>query len=234
VQSCDLMTASITAAAGGRTSVGKKVAVASTGIIGVGYVIAHMVGNLTVFLGPHAINTYGEGLRNLGEPYFPRSFVLWVLRLILIAAVVIHITLTVQLAMQSRRARPVRYQNTKAVRPSRAARTMRWGAVAILLFIIFHLADLTWGTVNPGFVRGDVYRNVVATFNRPAVVVVYLAAMVALGMHLYHGTWSVTQTLGINQTRWDKTIRRGATALAVVIAGGFSLVPLGVVFNIVK
>lgn len=228
------MTASITAAAGGRTSVGKKVAVATTGLIGVGYVFAHMIGNLKVFLGPHAINAYGEGLRNMGEPYFPRSFVLWCARLVLIAAVIIHITLTVQLALQSRRARPIRYQNTKAVKPSRAARTMRWGALFIFLFIIFHLADLTWGTANPGFVRGDVYRNVVATFDRPWVVVIYLAAVFALGMHLYHGTWSVTQTLGINQTRWDKTIRRGATALAVIIAGGFSLVPLGVLFNIVK
>jgi len=228
------MTASITAAAGRRTSVGKKVAVATTGIIGVGYVFAHMVGNLKVFLGPHAINTYGEGLRTMGEPYFPRTFVLWCLRLVLIAAVIIHITLTVQLAMQSRRARPVRYEYTKAVRKNPAARTMRWGALAIFLFILFHLADLTWGTFNPGFVRGDVYRNVVATFQRPAIVVVYLAAVFALGMHLYHGAWSVTQTLGVNQERWDRAIRRGATALAVVIAGGFALVPLGVAFGIVS
>jgi succinate dehydrogenase / fumarate reductase cytochrome b subunit len=229
-----VMTASITAAAGHRTSVGKKVAVATTGIIGVGFVFAHMVGNLKVFLGPHAINTYGEGLRTMGEPYFPRSFVLWCLRLVLIAAVVIHVVLTVQLARQSRRARPVRYEYTKAVRKSPAARTMRWGALAIFLFIIFHLADLTWGTANPGFVRGDVYRNLVATFDRPWVTAIYLLAMFALGMHLYHGTWSVTQTLGINQARWDKAIRRGATALAVVIAGGFALVPLGVVFKVVS
>jgi succinate dehydrogenase / fumarate reductase cytochrome b subunit len=153
---------------------------------------------------------------------------------VLIVAVVTHITLTIQLAMQSRRARPVRYEYTKAVRKTPAARTMRWGGLFILLFIIFHLADLTWGAANPGFVRGDVYRNVVATFNRPAVTAVYLVAMFSLGMHLYHGTWSVTQTLGINQTRWDKTIRRGATALAVVIAGGFALVPLGVIFNVVS
>jgi succinate dehydrogenase / fumarate reductase cytochrome b subunit len=234
VQSFATMTASITAAAGGRTSVGKKVAVATTGLIGVGFVFAHMIGNLKVFLGPHAINTYGEGLRDMGEPYFPRSFILWTGRLVLIAAVVTHIVLTAQLAMQSRRARPVRYEYTKAVRKNPAARTMRWGAVFILLFIVFHLADLTWGTVNPGYVRGDVYRNIVATFNRPAIVVVYLAAMFSLGMHLYHGTWSVTQTLGLNQTRWDRPIRRGATALAVIIAGGFSLVPLGVLVGIVK
>jgi succinate dehydrogenase / fumarate reductase cytochrome b subunit len=228
------MTASITAAAGGRTSVGKKIAVASTGIIGVGFVFAHMVGNLKVFLGREPINHYGEFLRDMGEPIFPRSFVLWTMRLVLIAAVVIHITLTYQLAMQSRRARPIGYQHTKAVKKSPAARTMRWGGVAILLFIVFHLADFTWGTANPGFERGNVYRNLVASFDRPAVVVIYLAAMFALGMHLYHGTWSVTQTLGVNQARWDRTIRRGATALAVVIAGGYSIVPLAIVFGLVK
>lgn len=227
------MTASITAVAGGRTSVGKKVAVATTGLIGVGFVFAHMVGNLKVFLGRDPINHYGEWLRELGEPALPRSTVLWLLRLVLIASVVIHVTLTYQLAMQSRRARPERYEYTKAVRKNPAARTMRWGGTAILLFIVFHLLDFTWGTANPGFVRGDVYRNMVASFDRIPVTVVYLAAMFALAMHLYHGTWSVMQTLGVNQARWDKTIRAGATALAVIIAGGFAIVPLAVVFGIV-
>jgi succinate dehydrogenase / fumarate reductase cytochrome b subunit len=193
-----------------------------------------MVGNLKVFLGREPINRYGEFLRDMGEPIFPRSFLLWTLRLVLIASVAIHIILTVQLARQSRAARPVRYQYTKAVRKTPAARTMRWGGLAILLFIVFHLADFTWGTLNPGFERGNVYRNLVAGFDRPGIVIIYLAAMFALAMHLYHGTWSVTQTLGLNQERWDRTIRRGATALAVVIAGGYSIVPLAVVFGLVK
>jgi succinate dehydrogenase / fumarate reductase cytochrome b subunit len=227
------MTASITAAAGGRTSVGKKIAVASTGIIGVLFVFAHMVGNLKIFLGRGPINRYGEFLRDMGEPIFPRSFILWTLRLVLLAAVTTHIVLTYQLAMQSRRARPVRYEHANPVRKTPAARTMRWGGVAILLFIVFHLADLSWGA-HPDFVRGDVYHNAVNGFTRVPVTVVYLAAMLALAMHLYHGTWSVTQTLGINQARWDRTIRRGATALAVVIAGGYSIVPLAIVFRLVK
>jgi succinate dehydrogenase / fumarate reductase cytochrome b subunit len=232
VQSFAAMTASITAAAGGRTSVGKKVAVASTGIIGVGFVFAHMVGNLKVFLGRDQINEYGEFLRDMGHPIFPRSFVLWALRLVLIAAVTIHIALTYQLAQQSRRARPERYEYTKAVNKNPAARTMRWGGIAILLFLVFHLADFTWGA-HPDFVRGDVYHNLVNGFERIPVTVVYLAAMFALGMHLYHGTWSVTQTLGINQARWDRTIRRVATTLALVIAVGYSIVPLAVVFGLV-
>jgi succinate dehydrogenase / fumarate reductase cytochrome b subunit len=228
------MTASITARAGGRTSVGKKVAVAVTGIIGVGFVFAHMVGNLKAFLGPEDLNHYGEFLRDMGEPIFPRSYVLWGMRIVLLLAVTIHIVLTAQLAMQSRKARPVRYEHTKAVNKNPAARTMRWGGATILIFLLFHLADFTWGAANPGFVRGDVYRNLVAGFERPAVTALYLAGMVALGMHLYHGTWSVFQTLGVNQTRWDKPIRRGATTLAVVIAGGYSLVPLAVVFGVIK
>lgn len=233
MQSFAAMTASITAAAGGRTSVGKKVAVAATGLIGVGFVFAHMVGNLKVFLGREPINHYGEFLRDMGEPIFPRSFVLWTLRLVLISAVVIHITLTYQLMQQSRRARPIGYEYTEPVRKNPAARTMRWGGTALLLFIVFHLADFTWG-VHPDFQRGEVYHNLITGFTRVPVTVIYLAAMFALAMHLYHGTWSVTQTLGVNQARWDRTIRRGATALAVVIAGGYSIVPLAVLFRLVK
>ena len=228
------MTASITAAAGGRTSVGKKVAVAVTGLIGIGFVFAHMIGNLKVFLGREAIDHYGEWLRTLGEPALPRTTVLWLLRLILIASVVIHVTLVTQLTLQSRRARPVKYAYTDNVRKAPGGRTMRWGGAFILLFLIWHLADFTWGTANPGFERGHVYRNVVAGFDREPITILYLVAMFALGMHLYHGVWSTTQTLGINQTRWDKTIRRGAIALAVIIAGGFSLVPLAVMFGVVS
>jgi succinate dehydrogenase / fumarate reductase cytochrome b subunit len=228
------VTATITAAGGGRTSVGKKVAVAATGIIGIGFVFAHMVGNLKIFLGEEAINHYGEFLRTMGEPIFPRTVLLWIMRLVLLAAVVIHVSLTYQLARQSRAARPVRYQQKiKNVQASYASRTMRWGGVAILLFVVFHLADLSWGA-HPDFVRGDVYHNAIIGFHRWWVTAVYLVAMFALGMHLYHGTWSVTQTLGINQTRWNTTIRRFATALAVVIAGGYSLVPLAIVFRVIK
>lgn len=227
------MTASITAAAGGRTSVGKKVAVAVTGLIGIGFVFAHMVGNLKVFLGREAIDHYGEWLRELGEPALPRSTVLWILRLVLLASLVIHVTLVYQLTVQSRRARPVKYEHSDPIRKTPAGRTMRWGGVTILLFIVWHLADFTWGAVNPGFERGHVYRNLVAGFERIPVTILYLAGMGALGMHLYHGVWSVTQTLGVNQARWDRTIRRGAAATALLIAGGYSVVPLAVLFGIV-
>ena len=227
------MTASITAAAGGRTSVGKKVAVAVTGLIGIGFVFAHMVGNLKVFLGREEIDHYGEWLRELGEPALPRSTVLWLMRLVLVAALVIHVTLVYRLTMQSRKARPVKYQQANPIRKTPAGRTMRWGGVTILLFLVFHLADFTWGNVNPGFERGHVYRNMVASFERVPVTIFYLLAMGALGMHLYHGVWSATQTLGVNQARWDKTIRAGAAGAALVIAGGFAVVPLAVLFGVV-
>lgn len=217
-----------------RTSIGKKVLVAATGLIGLGFVFGHMVGNLKVFLGPSHIDEYGEFLRDVGEPMFPRSSILWGVRIVLITAVVLHIVLTVQLAMQSRRARPDRYDTTRTVDATYASRTMRWGGLTIVGFLVFHLADFTWGTVNPGFERGAVYRNVVAGFERPLVTIAYIAAMVALCMHVYHGTWSVTQTLGIRTERSDRVIRRTALTLAAVLFVGFVSVPLAVMAGIVE
>src|SRR3954447_15481801 len=193
-----------------------------------------MVGNLKVFLGPKHINDYGEWLRNLGEPALPRSVGLWIVRVVVLAAVITHVTLTAQLAMRSRASRASRYAEHKPVQASYASRTMRWGGAFVLLFIVFHLLDLTWGPANGDFIRGDVYHNVVHSFQRPIVTIVYLIAMLCLGMHLYHGTWSVFQTLGVNRARWDPTIRRFAIILALVIAVGFSAVPLGVAFGIVS
>lgn len=217
----------------GRTSVGKKFLVAATGIIGVGFVFAHMVGNLHAFEGPRQLNEYAEGLRKLGEPLLPRSSLLWLMRSVLLVAVITHIVLTVQLARASRRARPVRYEHPGVVQASYASRTMRWGGAALLAFIVFHLMDLSWG-VHPDFIRGDVYHNAVNGFRRWPVTGVYLVALGALGMHLYHGTWSVCQTLGVNRVRWDRAIRRGALTLALVISVGYAALPIGVLARIVK
>ena len=217
-----------------RTTIGKKVLVAVTGIIGILFVFGHMIGNLKVFLGPKHINDYGEWLRTLGEPALPRTVLLWIIRVVVLAAVITHITLTAQLALRSRASRQSRYADHKAVQASYASRTMRWGGAFILLFIVFHLLDLTWGPANGDFIRGDVYHNVVQSFQRPVVTAVYLVAMLCLGMHLYHGTWSVFQTLGVNRARWDRTIRRLALGIALVISVGFAVVPLGVAVGIVS
>jgi succinate dehydrogenase / fumarate reductase cytochrome b subunit len=158
---------------------------------------------------------------------------LWLLRLTLIVAVIVHVTVTAQLAVRSRASRQARYSDTDIVQASYASRTMRWGGAAILAFLVFHLMDFTWG-VHPQYVRGDVYHNLVVGFQRWPVVVVYMVAMLCLGMHLYHGTWSTFQTLGIIRTRWRPFIRRFALALALVISVGYAVVPLGVAFRIIK
>src|SRR5438105_12829835 len=147
-----------------RTTIGKKVLVAVTGIIGIGFVAAHMIGNLHACEGREQLNHYGEWLRTLAMPALPRTVGLWALRVVLILAVATHVTLTAQLAMRSRASRQSRYADHDAVQASYASRTMRWGGAAILLFIIWHLMDLSWG-VPSHFVRGDVYNNVVASFN---------------------------------------------------------------------
>ena len=216
-----------------RTTVGKKVLVALSGILFIGFVLAHMIGNLKIFLGPTPINRYGEWLRDIGEPAFPRSTILWALRTVLFVGLIVHVGLTIHLARRSRAAREERYVHPGVVQANYASRTMRWGGLAIFLFLIFHLMDFTWGVFS-GFVRGDVYHNVVTSFQRVPVTIVYLFAMAALGLHLYHGTWSTMQTLGVNRKRWDKGIRALALSLALIIPIGFAAVPLAVVFRIVN
>ena len=216
-----------------RSTVGQKMLVAASGILFIGFVLAHMVGNLKIFLGAEAIDHYGEFLRDMGEPIFPRSVLLWGLRGLLFVGLILHVGLTVSLARRSRAARDVRYVHPNTVDANVASRTMRWGGLVILLFLIFHLADFTWG-VHPDFVRGAVYHNAVTGFTRIPVTIIYLLAMVALGLHLYHGTWSTFQTLGVNRARWDKGIRTLALSLALLIPIGYSVVPVAVMFKIIE
>jgi succinate dehydrogenase / fumarate reductase cytochrome b subunit len=216
-----------------QTTIGKKIIVAVTGILFIGFVVAHMVGNLHAFQGPRQLDHYAEWLRSMGEPAVPRGLILWLLRGILFVGVCLHVGLTIQLAMKSRSARETRYVHPGVVQASYASRTMRWGGVVILAFVIFHLMDFTWG-VHPDYIRGAVYHNVVVGFRRIPVTIAYLIALVALGMHLYHGTWSTFQTLGVRRAQWDKKIRALALTLALVIPIGYAAVPVAVVFRLVK
>jgi succinate dehydrogenase / fumarate reductase cytochrome b subunit len=210
-----------------RSAVAKKWLMAITGIVLLGYVLAHMVGNLKVFLGAEHINEYAEWLRDLGEPVFPRTFVLWAMRIGLLAAAVVHIVAAYQLTMMNRRARPTRYQSPRDyAAASFASRTMRWTGVIVLLFVIFHLLDLTWGTANPDFVSGDPYHNLFETFERVPVAVFYILAMLALGLHLWHGTWSMFQSLGWNNPKFNLWRRVFAIGFAVVITIGNISMPL--------
>jgi succinate dehydrogenase / fumarate reductase cytochrome b subunit len=219
-----------------RSAVGKKWVMALTGILLMGYVFVHMLGNLKVYLGAEDIYHYGEWLRDLLVPFFPRTVTLWLLRIGLIAAFVFHIHAAYALTRMNRQARaeggyvsPRDYQAANA-----ASRSMRMTGVVILLFLVWHLADLTWGTVNPDFERGDVYRNLVASFERPAVSAVYIVANVALGLHLFHGAWSMFQSLGLNNPRWNSWRRAFAAGFAAVVMIGNLTFPIAVLTGIVS
>jgi succinate dehydrogenase / fumarate reductase cytochrome b subunit len=210
-----------------RSAVGKKWLMAISGIILLGYVLAHMVGNLKVFLGKEHINVYGEWLRTLGEPALPRTVVLWAMRIVLIGAFAVHIIAAYQLTRMNLKARPQRYQSKRDyVAANFASRTMRWTGIIVAAFVVFHLLDLTWGSANPHFVRGDPYDNLFYSFERVPVAIAYIVAMLALGIHIFHGAWSMFQSLGLNNPRWNIWRRWFAIAFAVVITVGNVSMPL--------
>jgi len=216
-----------------RTSIGKKVVMAVTGVVGVLFLIGHIFGNLHIFEGSEKFNEYGEFLRIIGAPIFGSSQLLWIIRFGLIACIVLHVVSAVQLTQQSRAGRPVAYQSRKDPRATWSSLTMRIGGVIILLFIILHLANLTWGSLHPGFIHGDVYHNVVGLFQLWPVTIFYVIAMLAVGFHLDHGAWSMFQTLGLRSSRNNTLLRRGSTTLAVVFVIASSTVPLAVLFGFV-
>jgi succinate dehydrogenase / fumarate reductase cytochrome b subunit len=210
------------------TLIGKKVVMATSGVVLLGFVLVHMVGNLKVFLGAEHFDAYAEWLRTVGAPLFGRGQLLWIARSILLLAVALHIAAAWAVTRASWAARPVGYHDLQLVHTTYAARTVRWGAVIILLFVIFHLLDLTFGQVNPSFVPGDPYHNVVATFSRVPVSLGYIVAMGALCLHLYHGIESGCQTLGLNHPRYNAWRRRIALAFSLVVSAGYSAVPVAV------
>jgi len=219
-----------------RTSIGKKVLVALSGLFFIGFVFMHMIGNLKFFLGPEELDRYAEGLRDLLVPLFPRSLILWLLRGALSIGFVTHVGLTIQLARQSRASRETRYAVTKPTDSNAASRTMRWGGLTLFLFVFFHLAHFTWGWIHPDytFVRGAVYDNVYGSFHgswRFPLFAIYFAAMSALALHIYHGTWSSLQTLGVMNRRYDPWIRKLALGLSGIIFVGFLSVPVAVLFG---
>jgi succinate dehydrogenase / fumarate reductase cytochrome b subunit len=213
------------------TMVGKKIVMAVTGIALVGFVIAHMLGNLKIFLGAGAIDTYAVFLRTMGEPMFPYGGLLWVARVVLLACVALHITAAVQLTRMNWAARPQGYDTKQSIATTYAARTMRWSAVILVLFIIYHLLHLTAGAV--GFQPGQfhdlsVYGNVVAGFSVWYVALFYIVAMACLCLHLDHGIWSMLQTLGWNNARTTRFLQALSRGVALVVFVGFISVPVAV------
>ncbi|MEN8144340.1 MAG: succinate dehydrogenase cytochrome b subunit [Gemmatimonadota bacterium] len=209
-------------------TVGKKIVMAVSGAVFVGFVLGHMVGNLKVFQGADKFNAYAEGLRTVGAPFFGHGQLLWVARLILLASLLIHVVSALQLSRRSLAARPVRYEKSAALEFSRASRSMRWGGVALLLFVAYHLAHLTWGLVHPDFIPGDAYHNLVSGFQSLPVAGVYVLAMGALGLHLYHGIWSAFQTLGLLSPRALRIRRPLATVVALAVVLGNLSFPVAV------
>jgi succinate dehydrogenase / fumarate reductase, cytochrome b subunit len=204
-----------------RSAVGKKWVMAVTGVILMGFVVTHLIGNLKFYLSKEEINLYGEALRDIPGHLLPRTFLLWTIRSVLFLAFVLHLHSAYSLTVINKKARPQGYQSKRDyVAADFASRTMRWTGIIVLLYVVFHLMDLTWGNANAQFVRGDPYNNLVYSLQRPVVAAVYIVANIALAFHLYHGAWSMFQSMGINNPRINKLRRMFATAFAGLILVG--------------
>jgi succinate dehydrogenase / fumarate reductase cytochrome b subunit len=218
-----------------RSAIGKKAVMAVTGLILFGWIFLHMVGNLKLYLGPEHLNQYAEFLRTMFSPAVPETGMLWLSRMVLLVAVIFHIHSAYALTMMNRDARPIAYQGRDYVKASYAARTMRWGGVIILLFVIYHLLHLTLGVVQSDtFIPGDVYHNVVAGFQVWWIAAFYILANLALGLHLYHGVWAMFSSLGVTHKRFENWRRVFATVFAVLITAGNISFPLSVLLGIVR
>ena len=220
-----------------RSTIGKKVIMAVTGLMLVAFVLGHMAGNLQVFIGPAKMNGYAAFLKGTGE-------LLWLVRLGLLAAVLLHILMAWQLTRIKQAARPVDYQTRAPQVSTVASRTMRWGGVLLLVFIVFHILHFTTGTVfpmasrpdamYPAFNPTDVYGNVISAFHVPWVVAFYVVAMLFLMLHLFHGAWSSVRTLGLAKASHHPLQRRVATAIALIVWLGFTAVPVAAFLGVIR
>jgi len=207
---------------------------AVTGLLLVGFLYAHMIGNLKIFFGAETFDHYAHWLRTIGTPLLPEAWYLWIQRAVLTVAVVGHIVAATILARRARQARPVKYAHRPKVQGSYAARTMRWGGVIIALFLVWHILDLTTGTVNPLPGDSSAYMKLVASFDRWYVSLFYILAVVALGFHIRHGLWSAIQTFGANSAMKQNALKTFALVVAVGITVGFAIVPLAVMTGLVR
>ncbi len=221
-----------------QSAVGKKWVMALTGIALLGFVLVHMIGNLHIYEGPVQVNDYAEALRGLGGDLLPRTLALWLLRIGLIGAFALHIHSAYGLTRMNLAANEKYASKRDYVAADFASRTMRWTGIIVLLFLIWHLADLTWGTANAvgtdgPFVRGDAYANVVRSLERWPVSLFYIFANIALGIHLFHGTWSLFQSLGLNNPRFNKWRQYLAAGVATIVVVGNVSVPVAVLAGVV-
>jgi len=209
------------------SSIGRKVVMAVTGLVLFGYVVVHMLGNLQIYLGPQALNAYAVKLREMPA-------LLWGVRGLLLVSALLHVWAAASLTRTNMSARSVGYRERRNRESTYASRTMRWSGVILLLFIVYHLLHLTLGTVHPSFVPGDVYHNVVSGLRTGIAPFFYILAMLALGLHMYHGVWSLLQTLGLSHPRYDRLRYAFAAFItAVVVLGNLSF-PIAALTGLVK
>jgi succinate dehydrogenase / fumarate reductase cytochrome b subunit len=211
-----------------RTSVGKKFYMAVSGAVLIGFLVAHMIGNLKMYMGPDAFNHYAEFLREIGYPILPHMAGLWLFRIVLLGCVGLHMLSAWQVYLQSRNARGGKYSKEESLHFSYASRTMRWGGVTIATFVVYHILHFTVGSAHPEFVHGAAYENVVIGFQNPLVAGFYILALVMVAFHLYHGLWSAFQTVGANHPKYNPYRRPLALVLALLLFIGFMTVPVGV------
>ena len=219
-----------------QTAVGKKWVMAITGLMMMGFVFFHMFGNLKMYLGPEEFNEYAHGLRTMLHPILPNQLFLWIMRTGLIVAFILHLHSAYSLTMMNRRARPVKYQSKRDyIAANFASQTMRWSGIIVLAFIGFHLLNLTFGKVAaPGFEDGMVYQNVVYALDQPWVAAIYIVSNLALGVHLFHGAWSLFQSLGVNSPRLNPLRKGFAIGFTAIVIGLNLTFPIAVLAGVVS
>jgi len=216
------------------STLGMKFTMAVTGIILVGFVVGHMLGNLKVYMGAEALDGYAHGLREFGYPILGENQFLWIARIVLLAAVLLHIRSAIKLSRINRRARPQGYAKSHRSESTYASHSMRIGGIFLIFFIFYHIFHFTTGQAHHDFVYGQVYDNVVSGFQIWWVAGIYLLAMIPLGLHLYHGVWSMLQTLGASHPRYNHLRRRLSLAVALIVVLGNISFPLAVLTGVVK
>jgi succinate dehydrogenase / fumarate reductase cytochrome b subunit len=217
------------------STIGKKITMALSGLVLVLFVLGHMAGNLKIFAGidpstgDYKIDDYGRFLRSMGSEMMGHEGLLWGVRVVLLVCLIVHAVSGIQLARLNRRAKPEGYKVSSYRSANAASRTMIYGGLFLLVFVTYHILHFTTGTVHfHGFVEGEVYANVFAAFRHWSLAGFYVVSMALLAAHLYHGTWSMFQTLGVDTPQWNKGFRTAAKIVAVALFLGFSAVPVSI------
>jgi len=210
-----------------RSNLGLKAIMAVSGLLMVGYLITHVAANLLVFRGAALINGYAAILHG-------QLAILYSARAVLFVALVAHVWSAIVLTRRDLAARPVGYAKQEPQVATFASRTIRWGGLLILFFLVYHILHFTTGTVHPAFVEGDPHGNVVRAFRVPWVAALYVVAMAAVGLHLFHGTWSAFRSLGLTRPSQNPLRHKTSLLVASVIWLGFTIIPLAVLAGIVK